>query len=77
MTRSRVTDPRPVAAVTGLGLVWLIAGVAIAATWLASVLTRDSSWVDRIWSIVPVAYLWVFAATSGLGCPGWSWSPCW
>lgn len=50
---------------TGLGLVWLIAGVIIAGTWLASVLTRDSSWVDRIWSIVPVAYLWVFAATSG------------
>jgi steroid 5-alpha reductase family enzyme len=51
--------------VTGLALVWLIAGVVIACTWLASVLTRDSSWVDRIWSIVPVAYLWVFAATSG------------
>ncbi len=50
---------------TGLSLVWLIAGVVIAATWLASVATRDSSWVDRIWSVVPVAYLWVFAATSG------------
>jgi steroid 5-alpha reductase family enzyme len=51
--------------VTGLSLVWLIAGVVIAATWLASVITRDSSWVDRIWSVVPVAYLWVFAVTSG------------
>jgi steroid 5-alpha reductase family enzyme len=51
--------------VTGLSLVWLIAGVLVLTTWLASVVTGDSSWVDRIWSVVPVVYLWVFAATSG------------
>ena len=39
---------------------WISAAVAVAC-WLASVLTREYSWVDRIWSVVPVAYLWVFA----------------
>jgi steroid 5-alpha reductase family enzyme len=40
---------------------WILAGIS-AATWLASVLTKEYSWVDRIWSIAPIAYLWVFAA---------------
>ena len=35
-------------------------------TWTASVLTRDSSWVDRMWSIAPVIYVWVFAGYAGL-----------
>ena len=44
---------------------WICAGT-IAATWLLSVLTREYSWVDRIWSLSPIAYVWVFAAASGL-----------
>lgn len=40
---------------------WIAVAVA-AACWLASVLTREYSWVDRIWSVVPAVYLWVFAA---------------
>jgi steroid 5-alpha reductase family enzyme len=44
---------------------WICA-VVTAATWLLSLATHEHSWVDRIWSIVPVAYLWVFAAASGL-----------
>ncbi|WP_029136325.1 DUF1295 domain-containing protein [Nakamurella lactea] len=43
---------------------WIAAGVAILC-WLLSVLTREYSWVDRIWSVVPAGYLWVFAAGSG------------
>lgn len=39
-----------------------ICGAVTAACLLASVLTREYSWVDRIWSVVPVAYVWVFAA---------------
>ena len=31
------------------------------ATWLMSVITKEYSWVDRIWSIIPVVYLWIFA----------------
>ncbi len=40
---------------------WIAAAVT-AACWLASVATREYSWVDRLWSVVPVVYLWVFAA---------------
>ncbi|UOX85299.1 DUF1295 domain-containing protein [Amycolatopsis sp. FBCC-B4732] len=43
---------------------YVFAGVTLG-TWLASVLTREYSWVDRIWSIVPVAYLAIFAADAG------------
>jgi steroid 5-alpha reductase family enzyme len=48
-----------------LVIVW-IAGAVCALTWLASLITKDTSWVDRIWSIVPVVYVWVFAASAGL-----------
>lgn len=43
-----------------------VAGVACALTWIASLITHEHSWVDRIWSIVPVIYLWIFAAYAGL-----------
>jgi len=46
-------------------LVLIVAGVTCAFCWIASLITKDTSWVDRIWSIVPVAYVWVFAAWSG------------
>ncbi|GAB4052652.1 DUF1295 domain-containing protein [Catellatospora paridis] len=36
-----------------------------AATWLASLVSGEHSWVDRIWSIVPVVYVGVFAASAG------------
>ncbi|MEL4318638.1 DUF1295 domain-containing protein [Leifsonia sp. YIM 134122] len=43
---------------------WICAGT-IVATWLLSVLTREYSWVDRVWSLSPIVYVWVFAAASG------------
>ncbi len=43
---------------------WICGGVA-AACWLASVFSREYSWVDRLWSVVPVVYMWIFAARSG------------
>lgn len=46
---------------TPLALVITIASAAAAFAWIASLLTKDYSWVDRSWSIVPVVYLWVFA----------------
>jgi steroid 5-alpha reductase family enzyme len=33
---------------------------------MASLATGDTSWVDRMWSIVPVIYVWVFAAKANL-----------
>ncbi|MEP6478711.1 MAG: DUF1295 domain-containing protein [Rhodoglobus sp.] len=44
---------------------WIAVGVC-AFVWIASLITREHSWVDRLWSIVPVAYVWVFAAFAGL-----------
>jgi steroid 5-alpha reductase family enzyme len=39
---------------------WILSG-ACAATWLLSLVTREHSWVDRIWSLIPIAYVGVFA----------------
>lgn len=44
---------------------WILAA-ACAATWVLSLITGEHSWVDRIWSIVPVVYVWVFAGAAGL-----------
>ncbi|MBP3035574.1 DUF1295 domain-containing protein [Arthrobacter sp. zg-ZUI100] len=43
---------------------WILAA-ACAGTWVLSLMTREYSWTDRIWSLVPLAYVWVFAAASG------------
>ncbi|MFB8145486.1 DUF1295 domain-containing protein [Microbacterium sp. NPDC056003] len=42
-------------------LVIIVAGVACAFCWIASLITKDTSWVDRLWSVVPVVYVWIFA----------------
>lgn len=47
----------------------LLCAVIIVATWLASVLTNEHSWVDRIWSIAPIAYVAVFAGFARLEDP--------
>jgi steroid 5-alpha reductase family enzyme len=52
--------------VSPLLLTVLIAAAACAFAWTASLATGDTSWVDRMWSIVPVIYLWVFAARAHL-----------
>jgi steroid 5-alpha reductase family enzyme len=40
--------------------------VVCAFCWIASLITKDTSWVDRIWSIVPVVYVCIFAIGAGL-----------
>ena len=47
---------------------WVLAGIC-AGTWILSVITREYSWVDRIWSIVPFVYVWIFAGAAGLSDP--------
>lgn len=44
--------------------VYVCAGVVLG-TWLLSLVTGEYSWVDRIWSLVPIAYAGVFAAGAG------------
>jgi steroid 5-alpha reductase family enzyme len=47
-----------------LALVLVVAAVTCAFCWIASLITKDTSWVDRIWSIVPVIYVWIFAVSA-------------
>ena len=42
----------------------VFAGVCLV-VWLLSVATKEYSWVDRIWSVVPVAYVAIFAGAAG------------
>lgn len=44
-----------------LTVVIAVAAATCAACWALSIITKDTSWVDRIWSIVPVVYVWIFA----------------
>jgi steroid 5-alpha reductase family enzyme len=44
---------------------WILAAVC-GLTWVLSLITNEHSWVDRLWSIVPVVYVWVFAGFAGL-----------
>lgn len=45
-------------------LVVIVAGAASAFCWVASLITKDTSWVDRLWSILPVVYVWIFAGAA-------------
>ncbi len=47
-----------------LTLTIIVAAVASAACWALSLITRDTSWVDRAWSVVPVIYTWIFTGAA-------------
>jgi steroid 5-alpha reductase family enzyme len=51
---------------TPLFVVICIAAGVSAFTWVASLITKTTSWVDQLWSVVPVVYVWVFAIATGL-----------
>lgn len=42
-------------------IVIIVAAASALFCWIASLITKDTSWVDRLWSIVPVVYVWIFA----------------
>ena len=44
--------------------IWICGGIT-AACWLLGEVTREYSWTDRMWSIAPVIYAWVFASMAG------------
>ena len=46
---------------TPLHLVLLTFAVVCAACWVLSLVTNEHSWVDRMWSITPVIYVFEFA----------------
>ncbi|WP_106816845.1 DUF1295 domain-containing protein [Microbacterium timonense] len=45
-------------------LVLIVAGVAAAFCWITSLVTNETSWIDRLWSVVPVVYVWIFAGAA-------------
>lgn len=51
---------------TPLTLALIVCAAATVLTWLASVITKDYSQVDRIWSIIPAVYVWIFAGFAHL-----------
>ena len=53
----------PVAIVLALAL------ISCLFCWIASLISRDTSWVDRLWSVLPFAYVWVFAASADFTDP--------
>jgi steroid 5-alpha reductase family enzyme len=46
---------------TPLHLVWLTFAIVCGACWILSIVTKEHSWVDRMWSITPVIYVGEFA----------------
>ncbi|QWT23153.1 DUF1295 domain-containing protein [Subtercola sp. PAMC28395] len=48
-----------------LGVCLIVSAAVCAVVWILSVATREYSWVDRLWSVVPVAYAWIFAGAAG------------
>lgn len=44
--------------------IWILVATCFL-TWVLSIPTKDTSWVDRIWSVVPAVYAWVFAGGAG------------
>jgi steroid 5-alpha reductase family enzyme len=53
--------------VAPLLLVLAVAGIVAAGCWILSLITHDTSQVDRMWSIAPPLYLWIFAGGAGFG----------
>jgi steroid 5-alpha reductase family enzyme len=52
--------------VNPLQIAIIVALVVCAIVWVLSLITHEHSWVDRIWSIVPVVYVWIYAGFAGL-----------
>jgi len=45
-------------------IIFTTAGCVALLCWILSLITKDTSWVDRIWSVVPAVYMWIFSAVS-------------
>ncbi len=45
-------------------LVVVLGAAAALFCWVTSLVTNETSWVDRLWSVVPVVYVWIFAISA-------------
>lgn len=50
-----------------LHLTALVCATVAGLCWLLSVLTREYSWVDRLWSVMPPVYVGLYAHAAGFG----------
>lgn len=50
-----------------LALVLIVAAGAAGFCWITSLITHETSWIDRLWSILPVVYVWIFAGAALVG----------
>lgn len=58
------TPPNPVQVGLIKGCAWIVAGVVLYC-FIVGQLTGNNSQVDKLWSIVPIAYAWYFTAEGG------------
>jgi steroid 5-alpha reductase family enzyme len=49
-----------------LTVILLVSGAACLFAWVASLVSGDTSWVDRSWSVLPVIYVWILASSAHL-----------
>jgi len=47
---------------------WVLAAICVV-VWVLSLITKEYSWVDRIWSVIPLVYVWIFAGAAGFADP--------
>ncbi|MCY3561742.1 MAG: DUF1295 domain-containing protein [bacterium] len=52
---------------TPYGTAFILCVALAAACWVLSLLTKEFSWVDRVWSLAPPAYCLIVAAEAGFG----------
>lgn len=41
-------------------IVLILAAVISLGCWILSLVTKDYSWVDRVWSLAPIVYCWIY-----------------
>ncbi|WP_320127399.1 DUF1295 domain-containing protein [uncultured Sphaerochaeta sp.] len=61
----------PVKTSNPLKTILLITGINIIISFLFGLKTGDYSWTDRIWSIVPIGFSWIYAASNPANPTGW------
>ncbi len=55
----------PVATSNPLRTILLITAITVVLTFLFGLASGDYSWTDRLWSTMPVAFAWIYAASAG------------
>ncbi|MDY0288150.1 MAG: DUF1295 domain-containing protein [Sphaerochaeta sp.] len=60
---------KPLATTNPLQTVLSITGITVWLSFLFGLVSGDYSWTDRLWSIMPVVFAWIYAAKGGFAPP--------